>query len=727
MNNKKPRDIVHVRVIRHMLQGLSVALDNGDQGIIRAREISWDGKDGINWKEEYPVGWEGYAVAIPLEKGEAREFSLRLVEYDPWDDFFEGLGRNQVIDGTVTGVYEYGIFVELDAGITGLLHKSRIPAKLQPSILDLFWHNDKVYVTIHDVDHEKRHIELSLAPVENFSGESMPGLLNQSSVTHEAAASAEQVLKAGIQRRHILVVEDEVPQSETVCAWLREMSQHVDVVQSAEEALDYLSKVQPDIALIDVGLPGMSGIELANNILDHYPQVQVVNATDWARASEVRSELDALQDRGGKLFYKPLVREELASYLADSNEETGNVIVNEEPTPRPPSQKWEAKKAIHKLLVMCRKHLGVEQVFLFSFDPAHRKVSIIERAGDGLVNKSAIAQLLHSPVRDVAEDGEAIFVNEIGKKDQKRFQHLLEFSPETVSCIGVQVPAQSSLKYALFAMDKRAKQFGEAIQIYAEGMSLAIGATLDQLDLRERAALMQRSALIGNLASGMIHEINNLLAPLQYESDNLRKALAQIEKDPEHARYENVRNEVANIEQDIRQIVGTVGTFGKIAKKPQLEVLRVDEIIKDTLVLLKQISKRARVDMYFQPPEKLVVVRNKAVMLGQILLNVCLNAIQQIAEHGYDHARTIRIDMEPIRENSNGAMCRILIRDNGPGIHASLWDKIFEMGYSTRQDGSGIGLFVSRNLMEEVEGNVYVLDSHILFGTVFALEFPVHV
>ena len=263
--------------------------------------------------------------------------------------------------------------------------------------------------------------------------------------------------------------------------------------------------------------------------------------------------------------------------------------------------------------------------------------------------------------------------------------------------------------------------------MYAEGMALAVGATMDQLDLRERSALMQRSALIGNLASGMIHEINNLLAPLQYESNNLRKSLAQIEKEPTHAKYENIRAEVANIEQDIRQIVGTVGTFGKIAKKPQLEVLRVDEIIKDTLILLNQISKRSRVKMDFHPPEKLVVVRNQAVMLGQILLNVCLNAIQQIAEQGSDQPRSIRIDMDPIRETNHGSMCRILIRDTGPGIHTSLWEKIFEMGFSTRKDGSGIGLFVSRNLMEEVEGKIYVMDSHILHGTVFALEFPVHV
>lgn len=722
MNNQSPREIAHVRVTRHMPQGLSVLLDNGEQGIIRAREISWKETEGANWKDEYPVGWDGYVVALPNKKGEIPEFSIRLLEYDPWEDFFEGYGKNNILEGRVTGVYEYGAFIEVDEGITGLLHKSRIPAKTQKSIHDLFWFGDKVRVMVHDVDHERRHIELSLAPVEDITGENSAGVQSQASAMSESFGYPKQTLP----KKHILVVEDETPQSDAVCGWLQEMGQQVDCVQSAEEAIEFLTRMQPDFALVDVGLPGMSGTELASHIFEKYPQIQVANATDWARASEVRAELEAVMDRGGNLFYKPLVPEDLAKFLTGNVQRT-EIASQEDAKLSPTASKWDAKHDIHKLLVTFRKHLGVEQVFLFSFDPAHRKVNVAERAGDGLINKNAVSQLLHSPVRDVAEDGDAIFIEEIAEREKKRFQYLIEFSPEAVSCIGVSIPSQSSQKYALFAMDRNPKQFGEELKMYVEGMSLAVGATLDQLDLRERSALMQRSALIGNLASGMIHEINNLLAPLQYESNNLRKALVKMENDPSQSKYETIRNEVSNIEQDIRQIVGTVGTFGKIAKKPQVEVLRVDEIIKDTLILLNQISKRSRVKMDFNPPEKMVVVKNQAVMLGQIFLNVCLNAIQQIAEQGSDHVRAIRIDMETVRENSQREICRILIRDTGPGIHTSLWERIFEMGFSTRVDGSGIGLFVSRNLMEEIEGKIYVLDSHILHGTVFALEFPVHV
>ncbi|NOH04484.1 MAG: hypothetical protein HND47_22195 [Chloroflexi bacterium] len=344
-----------------------------------------------------------------------------------------------------------------------------------------------------------------------------------------------------------------------------------------------------------------------------------------------------------------------------------------------------------------------------------------------MVNKNAIAQLIYSPVRDAAEDREVIVLNEIGEKDHKRFQYLLEFLPSTVSCMGVPVPAQSTVKYALFATDRRSRQFSDERQLYMEGLALAVGAALDQSTLRERAVLMQRSALIGNLASGMIHEINNLIAPLPYESDRLRRNLERLEQHADDASYAKVRNEITSIEQDIRQIISTVNTFGVIAKNPKMEVVRVDEIIKNTLLLVREISKRARVTLTFNPPENLVVVRNQAVFLEQIVLNVALNAIQQIGEHRSDGDGRIQIDMEVVNDTQGNAACRILVIDNGPGIHATLWEKVFEMGFSTRQDGSGIGLFVSRNLMEEIGGRIYVANSHILHGTVFALEFPIQI
>jgi signal transduction histidine kinase len=130
--------------------------------------------------------------------------------------------------------------------------------------------------------------------------------------------------------------------------------------------------------------------------------------------------------------------------------------------------------------------------------------------------------------------------------------------------------------------------------------------------------------------------------------------------------------------------------------------------------------------MQFTPPEKLMIIRSQAVVLEQIFLNVALNAIQQIAELRPDIGGWVQINME-LKHNTSGApICKILIEDNGPGIHTSHWEKIFDAGFTTRPNGSGIGLYISRNLMEDIGGRIYVSKSCILSGTLFVLEFPIH-
>ena len=75
--------------------------------------------------------------------------------------------------------------------------------------------------------------------------------------------------------------------------------------------------------------------------------------------------------------------------------------------------------------------------------------------------------------------------------------------------------------------------------------------------------------------------------------------------------------------------------------------------------------------------------------------------------------------------NQNGKPCLFVrVADNGPGIHCQLWEKIFELGYTTRQSGSGLGLYIARSLVETLGGKIFVEESIIRTGTVFKIEFP---
>ncbi len=716
-----------VRVIKHLPFGLLVEAENGGCGIVRLRELSWSNEKIQKWKDFFPLGWSGKALLISSKKEHLLEFSLRLTESDPWDAVLGKIGEGQVFDGIVTWVAEYGAFVEIASGVTGLLHHSQIPSWCKKTSVELFWPGDKIRVIISHIDYEQHQIGLRFAPIKPLLDEEVSISIKNSKDKQIAGKEMGALLEDNIPQRYILVVEDENRQAITLAGWLRRIGQRVDVVESAEQALDFLEKSQPDMALIDIGLPGMSGASLAQIILDKWPEVGVIIAIDWALTDEVMEPLESLQKRGAQILLKPLLPNDLVTSLLQELEckpkqlddiMRGKLNLLDLP-------KLDPRKFIQAILHRCCTHLDFELVVLFSLDSFQRNVRVAEHIGGGSLNKYAIPSLIYSPIREVAEDHKVVVVNDIGSYVHARFRYLLEAFPSAVACVGVPVPTQLEFDYALFAIDKHVRQITPEQQTYVEGIAIAIGAALDQNNLREKSALMQRTALIGHLSRAMVHETNNLVGPLLYGINNIKRMFSKINDHTIEPNYELIGSEISKLQQDVRKIINMIKTFGRIVGKARYETLRVDEIIRETLDLLSDISERSHVAISFTPSDSVVIIRNQSVVLEQIFINVLLNAIQQIAEMRPEVGGWVKVNVELVQSSTEEALCRILVEDNGPGIHASLWDKIFEAGFTTRPDGSGVGLYVSRNLMEDiVGGRIYVKQSFMLGGTIFALEIP---
>lgn len=726
------RDIVMVTVTKHLLMGLGVEAEDGQPGIIRVREISWDPGNVAHWKQIYPVGWTGEAYPLSMRKGQVHEYSLRLAESDPWEELPATIKRGQSVEGRVTGIVNYGVFIEVASGITGLLHRTKLPSWAKASPIDLFWPGDRVFVTIQDIDYRERKISLG------FPDFTRP--LDQSNVTQGLRPSASYVdfdhgvdalLRQKAQKKHFVIVEDDPHQLTAISSWLRHLGQHVDVFSDAESALVFLEKVTPDIAFIDMGLPGMNGLQLAKIILEKWTQVLPVITTDWATADRLMSDLEELQQRRVELLVKPFLPEDLIAIIhkADSREEAAA------PQPRDSALNIALEHQLHAqtskfrkdLLDQLRHQLGFELAVLFSIDKLHHQVSILECSGcEQFIHATATSQLIYSPVRDVAEDQSILAINEIQPQSRDRFRYLLELYPQLVSCIAVPIVARVPADFALFVLDRHPHQISAEQKLYTESVALVLGTHLEQETFNERSRLIQRSALIGHLTRGMVHEINNLIGPLHSRLDNLQARLKRVEKSQTSTDNVTTVDELFEIQKNVRKIISTTRMFARITAKGKNEVLRIDEIIEDTIHFMRDISDQAQVKILFDRPEHLLVIRNQAAALEQVLLNVLLNGVQQIAELHPDSGGWVNIQIEPPLEKGEGACFKVLVSDNGPGIHMSLWERIFEAGYTTRADGSGIGLYISWNLMEELGGRIYVKQSHILSGTTFVLEIPYH-
>ena len=99
----------------------------------------------------------------------------------------------------------------------------------------------------------------------------------------------------------------------------------------------------------------------------------------------------------------------------------------------------------------------------------------------------------------------------------------------------------------------------------------------------------------------------------------------------------------------------------------------------------------------------------------QAILNIAINGLEVLPESGQ-----LRIALERA-----GGTARVLIADDGPGIPPELRDKIFEMHFTTKETGTGIGLYVARSIVESQGGTVEIVDSSAA-GTTFAVTLPLH-
>jgi signal transduction histidine kinase len=117
-----------------------------------------------------------------------------------------------------------------------------------------------------------------------------------------------------------------------------------------------------------------------------------------------------------------------------------------------------------------------------------------------------------------------------------------------------------------------------------------------------------------------------------------------------------------------------------------------------------------------------MVVAND-IRLQHVFLNLLLNAVQQMAKMSSRQgcltisAETANIDGRP--------WIRVRFADNGPGIHRRQWDTVFAFGFTTRPEGSGLGLYIARSLIESIGGRIRVEESRMLLGSTFVVELPV--
>jgi small subunit ribosomal protein S1 len=146
--------------------GIFVGIDQGIDGLVHISDISWSQK--INHPSElYKKGDEVQAVILDIDK-ENERFSLGIKQLkpDPWDVIPEKYKRGTRVTGTVKSVTDFGVFVELEPGIEGLIHVSQLPKDKEGNPLKGFQIKDEIEAEIVHVSQKDKRIGLSLRKLE---------------------------------------------------------------------------------------------------------------------------------------------------------------------------------------------------------------------------------------------------------------------------------------------------------------------------------------------------------------------------------------------------------------------------------------------------------------------------------------------------------------------------------------------------------------------------------
>ncbi len=738
--------------------GIFVRLGEGSQAYIRRRELSWAGD--IEPQKLVQKGQVIEAVITELPgPGQSMELSLKATLPDPWEVFAGEFGEGDVVEGTVKDLTSYGVFVEILPGVDGLVPLSELVQWEVKKPEDVVWQGDDVEAVITRLDRKNKKIRLSIrlrmkqlgqvADIMEFLNRRVdddPALdseltLSQVEPTPVPASeepgwneTTEDYGSKDVGRIVVVDGHDEV--CDPLVAWLRERGFEADAAKTLEEANEKIREHSYAVSLVDIDLPGMDGLALIRQMKAEMPETQiaVMSIPEWLeeRTGEIE-ELGVVE-----ILEKPLDLEKIERLLVKIGQEEPlplwRVSLAAPRTAEPaPFQEFTAtidtgtslvdglRAGLKQLVESIEAEIGI----VFHLNPLTYAVSILAKAGTVKLTEEAIYSLQESPVKDVICEGEPILETRVTARMEARFRKLLDLLPFE-SCIGVPIEVQGETQHALFLFHRNPGAFHRYRLRDALATATLLAAAIERETLRQRIQSVNRILLSGQLSAGLGHEVYNKMSGLEIQLRNLQtdcRRLGRIAPDLiDSTEFRGVGQAVESLLETAGDLSSTVELFQQLIRAEDERIFDVRDVLHSTEALLKPVALRNQVSVKIESGPGLPGVFGSAIRLQQAFLNIMLNAVQQMAAKS-QNGGTLEVNFS--YETKDGERpIKVRISDVGPGIHKQLWGKIFTLGFSTRPDGTGLGLFIARSLVESLGGEVSVERSVVPVGTTFVVELP---
>lgn len=689
--------------------------------------------------------------------GETRLVSHIRIQNDPWDKV-KSWRRGTLKEMEVLSVTQTIAFGRIEPGIEGYVDLSELYAQIP---FPRTWHNFKAvvprdtlagYVDVTCINHEDRLVKLDVASyIKSLEGESefLGSSMSAEVLVEEAPQPQNQIEPSdGLLPGpvHALVVDDHRILLDGLSSYLTEVGVEVSQAGSKTEAEDLLSHPRCpdlDLAIIDIHLTEnfeYSGLEVAKAVEQQQPYCQILLMTADQEALFSRVALNKMIAIAGEVricgfLYKPFGSEDLRRAISEAGSKKslrlgdllspntkGDTLSSKHKEP-------DGENALNAALRELKKAIRAEAVVLFSIHPLTYEVDFVATAASpaklsGLHDLQS--KLRYSPVRDVAIEREIIHEKVISGTKSYPKHRWLNKAIKYESCIAYPVSVVSEFAYCLFAFDARRGKFDDTDRHMTRASAGEIARILEIQRLVEIKKGDSPFLVAGKTYGSMAHELVTAL-PNEFKINEIERILKRAAEDgleEMHALERELRKMIPNLKRAI-EIVKTFRRMAKGQHETETEV-DVHRVIIDVVEALKPEIKACNTEVAVRTVGSKLSTKAKMrwAAFEQVVVNLILNAAQQIKRFSFARQKgSINIEISHLKR-ADKSWLRVLFHDSGPGIHTRDFAEVFKMGFTTKEDGLGMGLDISRDIVLHAKGSVRIKKSILFVGTTFELLLP---
>ena len=280
--------------------------------------------------------------------------------------------------------------------------------------------------------------------------------------------------------------------------------------------------------------------------------------------------------------------------------------------------------------------------------------------------------------------------------------------------VETRIPTRIGHETDLLATRKNGEIFPASISFSVtevEGRLFFTGIVRDMTEtraLQEKITRSERLAALGQLVAEITHEIKN---PLMMIGGFARQLIRSTENENSLHKLNVMAAEVRRLEALLADLLDFY-----LPKSNAFVSVDLRKILEEIQALIGEECKKKGINLDFEVGESSLFVRGDAQRLKQVFLNLVKNGIEAMEEGGN----------MAIRATVSGRRVEVTVSDSGSGIPEKNRERIFSPFFTTKSYGTGLGLSVSRRIIEEHEGSSLSVSSAEGRGTTFTVIFPVY-